>query len=255
MELSSDRGFLYGDGIFSTMKVTDGQIELWPLHRERLKQSAARLGFNTLDIAHMESLLRHALQPYDHVLKIQITRGSGGRGYSPALVKGPNYYVSTAELPNYQAQQTGIHAQLAQSFLSRQPLLAGIKHCSRLETVLIKYEAEQRNAQELLVCDSEGVVVEGIASNVFFYKQGRWYTPSLRYAGVDGVMRQLLQQKLDAVEVSWTVAELATVEAIGFCSSLLGIVPALTVADQVLDVSPVLHVQQQLSDWIKEYRI
>lgn len=255
MELSSDRGFLYGDGIFSTMKVTEGQIELWPLHRERLQQGAARLGFNKLDMQHIQSLLCAALKPYDHVLKIQITRGSGGRGYSPALVRGPNYYVSTAELPNYEVLQAGIHALSAKGYLSRQPLLAGIKHCSRLETVMLKHEAEQRKAQELLVCDSEGVVVEGISSNVFFFKKGQWYTPSVKYAGVDGVMRQLLQQKLDAVEVSWTMAELAAVDAIGFCSSLLGIVPALTVAEQVFDISPVRQVQQQLTDWIREYRI
>lgn len=255
MELSSDRAFLYGDGIFTTMKVTAGQIELWPLHRQRLEQSAIRLGFKPLDMQHIETILRSAIRSNDHVLKLQVTRGTGGRGYSPAMVQGPAYYVSTADLPNYQALQTGIHVQIANGYLSRQPLLAGIKHCSRLETVMLKHEAEQRGAQDLLICDSAGVMVEATAANVFFYRDGQWFTPSVHVAGVDGVMRQLLKQKLNAIDVSWGLEQLSTVQAIGFCSSLLGIVPVMTVAEQTFDANPIRHVQQQLSDWIKEYRI
>lgn len=253
MVSASDRAFLYGDGIFTTMKVTKGCIELWPLHQQRLLDSANRLGFATLDLPYIQTLLQQAITKQEQVLKLQVSRGEGGRGYSPAAVDGPRYYVSSAALPDYSNWQGGIVTDIANLQLGRQPLLAGIKHCSRLETVLLKQEAEQRGFSELLVCDSAGFVVEGVAANLFFYQQGQWYTPSVTFAGVAGVMRQLLVDKLAAHQVQWTVAQLAQVEAIALCSSLLGVIPIRQLGTRVLGCDAVEQVQQHLTQWVQEY--
>ena len=82
----NDRGFNYGDGFFTTARVAAGEVQLWPLHQQRLVQCAERLGFGNLDFTALEDDVSSLLAEQDvddAVLKIIITRGNGGRGYAP----------------------------------------------------------------------------------------------------------------------------------------------------------------------------
>ncbi|MDZ7903220.1 MAG: hypothetical protein U5L01_12045 [Rheinheimera sp.] len=72
------------------------------------------------------------------MLKIVVSRGHGGRGYSAKGIEAADIYVTTSPLPVFSAVQSGIKLGVAKLQLGIQPLLAGIKHCSRLETVLAK---------------------------------------------------------------------------------------------------------------------
>lgn len=256
MNGSTDRSFLYGDALFSTMKVQNEQLELWPLHWQRLQHSAARLGFGALSQFDVEAAIACRQLSSNQVLKIQVSRGSGGRGYSPRGLDTPAVYLSDATLPDYSSlQRDGVALQLATLRLGRQPALAGMKHCNRLENVLLKQELETRQAQELLVVDSDDIIVECSAANIMFYKKQQWYTPQLNQAGVAGVMRDLLMRKINVVEVAWTVEDLAEVDAMLICNALMGVVPVRLWQQTQLDLSPVQAIQQQLPQWIDEFSI
>lgn len=247
---AKDRSFLYGDAIFSTMCVRDGGIELWPLHWQRLQHSMQRLGFAAIDQHDVEQQLRPWLSSEPRVVKIQVSRGFSQRGYSPSNINNPQLYISAAPMPDYQGQQQlGVQLELAQLRLGCQPLLAGVKHCSRLETVLLKQEAEQRGCEDLLVCDSTGYIVEATAANVFWLQDGVWYSPRLTQAGVAGVMRELLLQSMPVTLVDWTVSQLHAVQAMFLTNALMGVVPVNRFAQQVLELGPVSDIQQQLSNW------
>ncbi|SQI37339.1 Aminodeoxychorismate lyase [Serratia plymuthica] len=84
----SDRGLQFGDGCFTTARVIDGRIELLPWHIERLQQAAQRLMMPLTDWGALESEMARAAESIPlGVVKAILTRGSGGRGYSPQGVK------------------------------------------------------------------------------------------------------------------------------------------------------------------------
>ncbi|MDX1678096.1 aminotransferase class IV, partial [Arsukibacterium sp.] len=141
-------------------------------------------------------------------------------------------------LPDYSTwRQQGVRLALAELRLAVQPALAGLKHCNRLEQVLLKQEASNKQIDDLLVCDQQGFITEAIAANLFLHRAGRWYTPQLSRAGVAGVMRShLLSVQPDIEQVNWQLPELASVDAMVLTNALMGPVPVQSYNDKKLDL-------------------
>lgn len=229
----ADRALQYGDGCFTTVAVRRGRAELWPEHLTRLKLSCERLhivfsAWNELH-ADVKALIRDQTES---VLKIIISRGEGGRGYSVAGVGQPSYVLSLHAMPQHyqQWQIQGIDLGLSPIKLARQPLLAGIKHLNRLEQVLVKYELEKSSYLDAVVCDTDNMMVETSAANLFWRQGGLWYTPELINSGVEGLMRNLVmdifrQKSVPIQAVSAKVSSLQQAEEVFICNSLMGVVP------------------------------
>lgn len=249
----SDRSFQYGDGIFTTIRVHRGQLLLWPYHWQRLCASLLRLGMAAVDEAWLKQQAEQQISAPEQVVKIIISRGQGGRGYSPAGFEQALCYCSASPLPDYQAlQQHGLSLDLARLQLGIQPLLAGIKHTSRLETVLLKAEVDRSAADDLVACDSSGLVTELSAANLFFYQQGRWHTPRLHQAGVAGVTRQWLLDYLQIIPGCYRLAQLQQATAMLACNALMGLVPVQQFAGQPLALAPVRPLQQAYVNFINQ---
>lgn len=249
----SDRSFQYGDGIFSTIRICHGQPQLWSLHWQRLNDSMQRLGFSALNENVVLSQVTAAISAPHQVLKVLISRGQGARGYGTLGISTPEVYCWTAPLPDYRnMRQQGVTLGLASMRLSQQPLLAGIKHCSRLETVLLKREAEQSQYDDLLACDQQGFLIEASAANLLIWHQQQWWTPDLQQAGVAGVMRQLLmQQQLVSVQ-ALPVSLLGEVSTLALCNALMGIVPVAAFAGRALAIAPAVALQRQIDELLQE---
>jgi 4-amino-4-deoxychorismate lyase len=114
--------------------------------------------------------------------------------------------------------------------LGRNSRLAGLKHLNRLEQVLARTEWADE-AQEGLMQDEEGLVVEGTMSNVFMvHADGRVLTPRLDRCGVAGVMRRHLLEKAETEKLAIGVVDLvltdfAQAREIFLCNSLIGVWP------------------------------
>jgi len=249
----SDRSFQYGDGIFSTIRICRGEPQLWSLHWQRLTDSMHRLGFSALSEDEVLSQVMSAVNAPEQVLKVLISRGQGARGYGTQGINAPDIYCWTAPMPDYSSmRQQGVTLGLASMQISRQPLLAGIKHCSRLETVLLKREAEQSQYDDLLVCDQQGFLIEASAANLLIWHQQQWWTPDLQQAGVAGVMRQLLlQQQLVSVQ-PLPASLLPEVSAIALCNALMGIVPVAAFAGRALVTGPGVALQRKVDELLQE---
>jgi len=185
-----DRGLLYGDGVFRTLLVSEGQALHWPLHYQKLQHDCAALGITCPDFACLSAELAGLLAEHpDAVYKIIVTRGLAQRGYAPSPDSTPTPVWDVLPLPDYPASRIlqGATLQLCQLRLGHQPRLAGIKHLNRLENVLAA--AECAAADEGLLLDSLGNVIEGTRSNVFLVSRGRLITPALNLCGVAGVQR------------------------------------------------------------------
>ncbi len=184
----NDRGLNYGDGVFETMFLRDGRVRFLDAHLQRLQTSCERLGI-ALALADVEAdVASICSQAADGVLKIVVTRGSGGRGYRPDQGMRSHRILTVHDLPAREPR-----AELAVRWcdvrMSRNAMLAGMKHLNRLEQVLAQNEWHDARIGEGLMLDTEGELVSGTASNVFIVRGGTLLTPDLRFCGVRGVMR------------------------------------------------------------------
>jgi len=235
-----DRGFNYGDGFFTTAKVIDGTIELWPLHRERLRQCQQRLFFPELDLDDLTTKLMHYVAECKlAVVKVVITRGVGGRGYSAPEDTQPQAFVTVTPFPiHYETwQQSGVALSIAQTRLGLQPLLAGLKTLNRLEQVLIKEEIRHNSAQDALVLNVSGNVIETSIANIIAVRNGRFYTPDLTQSGILGVFLQHLSC-INTIEIiKMTLEDIYSMDAVFCCNSLMGLVPIKSISNQCYDLT------------------
>lgn len=187
-----DRGLMYGDGVFRTMLVRNGQIRSWPRHYNKLRHDCSVLNLDCPSEAVLVDELGQLTQLHaDEVAKIIITRGTSSRGYAPPQPSIVTRILSVAPAPDYpDAHATqGIAAHICRLHLAHQPRLAGIKHLNRLENVLAASELNGLNVHEGMLFDMAGHLIEATRSNVFLVRDGELFTPDLSNCGVAGVQR------------------------------------------------------------------
>ena len=227
----SDRGLLYGDGVWETIAVINGKPHLLAWHLERLQQGLQTLAipFDALD--KLEQQIKTVAQPcLRAVVKVVITRGEGMRGYNPQDCSQPTCIVQCLPWSNYSSayQAQGIRLTLCQTRLAYQPLLAGFKHLNRLEQILARREFTVE-FQEGLVRDYAGHVIEGTMSNLFIIRQDNTVlTPDLSGCGIAGVMRRQVLKLLTQLGVKWQIChvnieDIDAAQALFMTNSLIGI--------------------------------
>lgn len=250
---ADDRGFLYGDGVFSSVRVREGQLRLWPQHVARLQQAQQRLGLIfDLDLLSQQATL-HAEQLQQGTLKIIVSRGVGLRGYLPPIQLASVYFqrFNTAKTPT-EPQFDGLFVadRIASGCLQAprlghpMPQLVGLKTLNRLEQVLLRQELVLTGWAEGLVFDLDGDLIEGVQSNCWFLRQGQWQTPCLDRAGIEGVMRAELMQRMQQRQLNFTQVRLPFValdqiDALFFCNSITGILAVDCLDGRRLETKPV----------------
>ncbi|MBZ0105098.1 MAG: aminodeoxychorismate lyase [Sulfuricella denitrificans] len=225
---ANDRGLLYGDGVFRTLKREGGLSRCWPRHYAKLAHDCAALGLRCPDAATLAFEL--AQLPPDCVAKIIVTRGPGARGYAIAADVLPTRIVTASALPGYPESHcsSGVKAHLCKLRLSSQPRLAGIKHLNRLENVLARMEWDDASVAEGLLLDEAGSVIEGTMSNVFAWQGGVLHTPDLSRCGVAGVQRDRILFLAAELGLSVAVApleldELMAADEVLLSNSVIGL--------------------------------
>lgn len=228
----NDRAIQFGDGCFTTARIQGGNVAFLPAHLRRLHEACGKLMLPFQAWSELEDEMRRlALGHNSGVLKVIITRGSGGRGYSASGCNTPSRIVSVSAYPPHYSRwrEEGIRLALSPVRLGRNPHLAGIKHLNRLEQVLIRTHLEQTTADEALVLDSDGFITECCAANLFWRKGNDVFTPILDHAGVNGIMRQHCMAQLKAspfrvAEVRATEDALTDADEVLICNALMPII-------------------------------
>lgn len=230
---ASDRATQFGDGCFTTARIADGTVCLLAEHLRRLREACAQLFIPYTQWATLEDEMRQlAVTQSTGVLKVIISRGAGGRGYSGADCQSPTRILSVSTYPTQydQWKKEGVTLALSPIRLGRNPHLAGIKHLNRLEQVLIRRYLEQMRADEALVLDSEGWLTECCAANIFWRQGKDVFTPQLEQAGVNGIMRQFCLRQLASssyrvVETTASPDVLKLADEVIICNALMPVIP------------------------------
>ncbi|RJG42257.1 aminodeoxychorismate lyase [Motilimonas pumila] len=251
----SDRATQYGDGFFTTAKIVEGEVQFWRDHVERLMLTSKALHIELPSVLDLFQEVQQLVQQHpDGVLKIMISRGQGGRGYSPAGCSKATRVLSISELPSHytQWQQTGIELAVCEQKIASSPMLAGLKTLNRLEQVLLKREVELTGKEDGLVLAQDNTVVEATAANIFWYHQGTWYTPDLRQAGIKGIMRKQVlaaceRANMPCQQGQYPLTDVLAADAVFICNSLMGLVPVKQCQQQSwTDFTAIQRLQKEM---------
>ncbi|MFT6918692.1 MAG: 4-amino-4-deoxychorismate lyase [Cognaticolwellia sp.] len=244
-----DRGLAYGDGCFTTALITDGKVVMLPEHLNRLAQQSQQLGLPNLALAALEESIRKiSVGIKIGIVKVIITCGSGGRGYSRLGAEQARVIISVSDYPKFypQWQKHGICVGISEQKLGINPMLAGLKHLNRLEQVMLRAELDRRTEDDIIASDINGSVIECCSANVFWLKAGQWQTPILTTAGVAGLMRaKILLNNPNIQQDNYSLSQLDNIDAMFISNAILGIVPVKIFNGQQLDISQVKSIQSQ----------
>ena len=236
-----DRGLHFGDGVFETLPVLCGRgVPHWPLHYKRLQAGCARLGLRCpADALLQREIAQIRPQRERQVIKLILTRGSGPRGYRCPEDARERRILLASEWPDYPDSyaRDGVELRLCETRLGRNPALAGIKHCNRLEQVLARREWAGE-AAEGLMRDSAGWVIEGTMSNVFLVEGAALRTPALSQCGVAGIARERIlrwaaEQRVPATVADLDVDAVRRADGVFLCNSVIGVWPVRAFADRI----------------------
>ncbi|WP_119632966.1 aminodeoxychorismate lyase [Methylocaldum marinum] len=252
----ADRGFQYGDGTFTTIVVRQELPLFFALHLARLERDCQKLfiPFPGKDSLEVDARKLCAAHPKG-VLKIQISRGIGGRGYRIPEFPQVTRVLSMHPLPDYppDLRKIGVATRLCKSRLGINPALAGIKHMNRLEQILARAEWNGEEIREGLMLDADGYVIEGTMSNVFLIKKGVLYTPKIDRCGVAGVMRGItiataLEHGIDVLESRVTLEELDAADEVFLTNCVIGLWPVSRYEHRTYGVGP---ITQEIDRWLR----
>lgn len=194
-----DRGFLYGDSVFETIRTYDGAPFALDEHLARLEKSAAQV-YIELPVSRTE-LTREVLEAVraagnaETYIRVMVTRGTAPMGLDPLSAEHPLRVVIVAPLssppPAAYEKGIGVVTYRTQRTAEATPA-ATAKVGNYLVAVLALREALRAGAAEALIVDGAGFVVEGASSNVFIVRGGRLLTPPEDAGILPGITRRLL---------------------------------------------------------------
>jgi 4-amino-4-deoxychorismate lyase len=241
----NDRGLQYGDGLFETIAIRDGEPRLWEYHVERLGAGCERLRLQAPDPTDLRHLLDNALFDAEVdkrccTAKIIVTSGVSQRGYGRKIPTPICTYIGvfSAMLPPADAFRDGIDTMVCATRLARGSAMAGIKTLNRLEQVLARSECLEADIPEGLTLDAAGNIICGTMSNVFLVHKKSIATPALVSCGVEGVMRRNVIEMLDATGTSVDVRDISEPELRGadevfLTNSQFGVLPVRSCGEAV----------------------
>jgi len=192
-----DRGFLYGDGLFEGMLVTRGKIFRWREHMERLQRGVEFLkltvpfSYDQLFASATKLIARNQMP--ECILRLSISRGITGRGYSPKNARQPAVVMTLHPVPVFDKKNPPRWCLITSSFrLPANDPLTQFKTANKLSQVLARAEADAANANEAILLNTDGYVAEGTTSNIFWIKNNCVCTTPLPSGALPGVTRALV---------------------------------------------------------------
>ena len=243
-----DRGFLYGDGLFETLTVWNGRPFRWQQHWERFESGARFLKiaipFHAAELYRFVGDLLRANQMSNALLRLTLSRGIGPRGYSPKGAEHPSLVMSLHPASPLVAMETPRWNLLTSTLrLPANEPLARFKTCNKLPQIMARAEADAAGAQEALLLNSEGFVVEAASSNLFWVVGQTIHTPPLISGILPGVTRAVAfelcrSSGFGVEETQIQLDDLRQVDGVFLSLSSLGIVEGLSLDGVGLRQSP-----------------
>jgi branched-chain amino acid aminotransferase len=264
-----NRGLLYGDGIFETMRSYSGRVFAVKEHFARLEKSADFMNLNIpFDAEGIELILTelmecNSLLGKDSRIRVNLMRGEGKRGLFADVDADSEIIISAEEVPAGMGkiQKDGVGLVVITDFrIDNSSVLSQHKTFNYIPGILGLMEVRRRGGDEGLFLNNDGCVAEGVTSNIFVVKNGVVMTPPLSAGVLPGITRGLAIQlvreegiKLKECDVS--LEELTCSDEIFITSSVREVVPVISVDNKGFEPGPVTRrIQEIYREYVERWR-
>ncbi|MBA4372219.1 MAG: branched-chain amino acid aminotransferase [Thermodesulfovibrio sp.] len=252
-----DHGFLYGDGVYETMRAYEGVVFSLDEHLGRLGRSASLIrmqipGRKFIAGAVYETIRANGLS--NAYVRVTLSRGKGPIGLDPALCKKPTLVIIAELFKPYPVKlyQDGV-------FLVISPVIRNhvrainpmIKSLNFLNNILAKADAIDRGAYEAIMLNTEDNIAEGTVCNIFFVKDGSVCTPSVDAGILDGITREIVislarKSGLPVHEGLFSPADILSATEVFFTNTTAEVMPVSRVDDTAYAVGSVSQKLRKL---------
>jgi branched-chain amino acid aminotransferase group I len=230
-----NRGLLYGDGVFETLRAYSGRVFRLEQHSKRMCDGLQVLKIAPNEEAHgIERAINELLKLNnlsDAALRISVFRGDG-EGPEPPDGLRSSILISAKPFNKYRTEDyaTGSRAYLVSMRRSSYSPLSRIKSLNYLDNILARLEAREHNAQEALLLNTMGWVAEGATSNIFIIKHKKLVTPPVDSGSLPGITRAAVLEiagnvDLQTQEETFSPEELLRADESFLTNSLMEIMP------------------------------
>jgi branched-chain amino acid aminotransferase len=224
-----DRGFLYGDGLFETVRVYHGRAFALAEHLDRLRRTARRVGFaipgarSRWDEKIRALVRRNRLADADVAVRITVTRGVGGEGLLPPKRPRPTILLTVRRLDPKLARlrKRGVLVTILPFHPGVDGFLAGEKTVDYLTAIVGKRLARSRRAFEGIYSTPDGAILEGTTSNVFAVVEGTLVTPPIGGGVLPGVTRGIIGRSAADAGIPFAERPLHRAEFMGASEAFL----------------------------------
>jgi branched-subunit amino acid aminotransferase/4-amino-4-deoxychorismate lyase len=261
-----DRGFLYGDSVYETMRTAAGgkPVEL-ARHLERLRRSGSGIGltipFSAEHLADVIARTHAAAGNDESYVRLIVTRGRGPIMLDPRQSGDPTLVVlvQPLELPARAMYERGLAVVIVAVDKAGGGLVdPEIKTGNYLNNIIALRRAIERGGEDAILCTSAGEVAEGATSNVFMVAGNELRTPDLRTGLLPGITRQVVCEL--AAEIGHPAREsvvhpdeLRAADEVFLTSSVRGIMPVTRLDGALVGAGTVGPITRLLSERYAQY--
>lgn len=251
-----DSGFLYGAGLFETMRSRNGFVFAIDDHLDRLFNSAKVLGIpHTYERDYIVDAIMQTLQANElSDARIRLTLTGGPTGVAAKKQKGTLVITATPFEP-YAAEyyEKGALAVLCQFRQNTADPICGHKTCNYLSRLLALDGARQRGAVESLWFTTDNRLAEGCVSNVFIVKDSKVFTPPLSTPVLPGIARKHVlavadENAIEAIEKDLVINDLLSADEVFITNTLMQILPIAAIEAHVVGDGKVGIVTKKLTE-------
>lgn len=235
-----DRGLLYGDGLFETMRSYDGKVLALDMHLDRLYRSSKTIGMR---IYTKRKYLKDAIYKLikinrlkDAYIRLAITRGKGRVGLDATTAKKLSIIIIVKRFKPYPVKyyKNGISLCTSKIRRNEKSDLSRVKSLNYLNNIIARTEAQRRGATDALLLNTKGEVAESAVSNIFMIKGRKLITPSIDSGILPGITREIVlslgkRLNLYPSERHIKLTELKDADEIFLTNTLMEVMPVVKI--------------------------
>ena len=253
-----DHGLLYGDGIFEGIRLYNSRVFKLDEHLRRLYNSAKAIMLTIpMTIEEMEEVVLETCRRNnltDGYIRLVVTRGEGDLGLGPencskafviCIADAIALYPEWCYRDGLTVVTAATRRNLAEALNPR------IKSLNYLNNILAKIEGQAAGAQEALMLNQEGYVVECSGDNIFIVQEGRLLTPPTLVGALDGITRAVTLKLAEGLgiptqETIFTRYDIYTSDECFLTGTAAEIVPAVSLDQRLIGDGKPGHVTRML---------
>ncbi|MGF7186560.1 branched-chain amino acid aminotransferase [Desulfitispora alkaliphila] len=259
-----DRGFLFGDGLFETMKAYKGIPLMLEKHLDRLFNGAEEMKivipYSRGELSKIIYILLEINQLKEAYLRLTVTRGVGKPGLDPKGCEHPTVLIVASQLTPYpeEAYVKGWEVSVVETLRNHpQALKPHIKSLNFLNNIFARIEASEVGSFEGIMLNHSGYVTEGTVSNVFIVKNEQVITPSLELGLLPGIVREevlelCIRNGIKSTEGKFTMTELEAADECFITNSLAEVLPVVKVNGNTINTGKPGLITRQIAKLYKK---